>query len=524
VPTDTTNYNGLPGLSAGNFVINKATPTATLAVSNSPQTYTGSGQSATVGISSSSVPGAVANILTGGAATQTNAGTYAVTADFVPTDTTNYNGLPGLSAGNFVINKANATVVVTPYNVTYDINPHTATVASITGVNGETGATVGTVTLNTTHTDAGTYNTDSWSFVGTANYNNIASTTITDVINKAGLTITASNQTKECGTVLSFDTTSPSPDFTVAGLLGTTDSVTSVSLTSAGAAASAPACASPGPTYPITVSAAAGNGLANYNISYVSGTLTVVDTTPPAISSLTPAGGQLLALGTQASVTANFSDSCSVASVTYCWDDSSPDTVLSGANLASQTTATAIHTYASAGVYTVTVKVTDGCGNAVDQKYQFAVVYDPSAGFVTGGGWISSGAGAYVPNPVLVGKANFGFSSQYKKGAQVPTGETEFQFQVADVNFHSTAYQWLVVSGAKGQYKGTGTLNGVAGYGFLLTATDGQIAGGGGTDKFRIKITNSAGVIVYDNVPGGVDDIDNANPQAIGGGSIVIHK
>ena len=45
----------------------------------------------------SSVPGAVANVLTGGAATQTNAGTYAVTADFVPTDTTNYNTLPGLA-------------------------------------------------------------------------------------------------------------------------------------------------------------------------------------------------------------------------------------------------------------------------------------------------------------------------------------------------------------------------------------------------------------------------------------------
>src|SRR5678815_5529950 len=81
------NYNSLPGLSAGNFVIQKATPTATLAVNNTPQTYTGSGQAATVGITASSVPGSVANILTGGAATQTSANTYAVTADFVPTDT-----------------------------------------------------------------------------------------------------------------------------------------------------------------------------------------------------------------------------------------------------------------------------------------------------------------------------------------------------------------------------------------------------------------------------------------------------
>ena len=69
-------------------------------------------QAATVGITVSSVPGAVANILTGGAATQTNAGTYAVTADFVPTDTANYNTLTGLSAGNFVIQKATPTATL----------------------------------------------------------------------------------------------------------------------------------------------------------------------------------------------------------------------------------------------------------------------------------------------------------------------------------------------------------------------------------------------------------------------------
>ena len=48
-------------------------------------------------------------------------------------------------------------------------------------MNGETGATVGTVDVsNTTHTDAGTYASDTWSFTGTANYNNQGPTTITD--------------------------------------------------------------------------------------------------------------------------------------------------------------------------------------------------------------------------------------------------------------------------------------------------------------------------------------------------------
>ena len=157
----------------GTLTVIKATPTATLTVTNPPVTYDGSAYVATVGITASSVSGSVQNIQTGGAANQTNAGSYPVTADFVPDDTTNYYTLTAQAAGNFVIDKADATVVVTPYTVDYDGSPHTATVTSITGVNGETDATVGTVTLDTTHTNAGIYNTDSWTFTGTANYNSI---------------------------------------------------------------------------------------------------------------------------------------------------------------------------------------------------------------------------------------------------------------------------------------------------------------------------------------------------------------
>ena len=108
---------------------------------------------------------------------------------------TNYD-FTAFNAGTLTINKATATVVVTPYNVSYDGQSHTATVTSITGVNGETGATVGTVTLNTTHTTAGNYASDTWSFTGTANYNNIASTTITNTITKAHLTVSANAQSK----------------------------------------------------------------------------------------------------------------------------------------------------------------------------------------------------------------------------------------------------------------------------------------------------------------------------------------
>src|SRR5262249_8603061 len=101
------------------------------------------------------------------------------------------------------------------------------------------------------------------------------------------------------------------------------------------------------------------------------------------------------------------------------------------------------HAFSSTGVYTVQVRVSDGLGNVTTASFQYVVIYDPNGGFVTGGGWIMSPAGAYAPNPGLAGKATFGFVSKYQKGANVPTGDTQFQFQVADFKFQSTEYQWL---------------------------------------------------------------------------------
>jgi len=102
VPTDTANYESLTGASAGSFEIEKATPT--LSVTNSPVIFSGSPQAAVV---DSSVLGLVSNVQYDGSSTApTDPGTYAVTADFVPTDTANYESLTGASAGNFVIQPA----------------------------------------------------------------------------------------------------------------------------------------------------------------------------------------------------------------------------------------------------------------------------------------------------------------------------------------------------------------------------------------------------------------------------------
>jgi K319-like protein/VCBS repeat protein/PKD domain-containing protein len=188
---------------------------------------------------------------------------------------------------------------------------------------------------------------------------------------------------------------------------------------------------------------------------------------------------------------------------------------------------TATYAFAAPGVYQIRLTVSDrdggsGSSSTVAGVDDFVVVYDPRGGFVTGGGWILSPAWSVPGNPSITGRATFGFVSRYANGATTPSGELEFDFDGARIKLHSVSYQWLVVAGASAQFKGTGSLNGVAGYGFLVTAKD--QATKSDADKFRIKIWNqSTGQVVYDNSAGSPDDIDGANPQPIGGGSIVVH-
>jgi hypothetical protein len=207
------------------------------------------------------------------------------------------------------------------------------------------------------------------------------------------------------------------------------------------------------------------------------------------------------------------------------WDDASPSVIQNITNPASGSF-TVSHTYSSAGVYSVLVTLSDACGEvSATYKYDYVVIYDPNGGFVTGGGWINSPAGAYTANPELTGKANFGFVAKYKKGSTVPEGNTEFQFKAGNINFNSSSYDdmRLVISGFKANYKGVGKINGSGNYGFLVSAIDGAIKNSGGIDKFRIKIWDKvSGIVIYDNDLG--KDENDLPTTALGGGSIVIHE
>ncbi|HMO63222.1 MAG TPA: hypothetical protein PKC39_14145, partial [Ferruginibacter sp.] len=90
---------------ASGNVVNKATPT--VSVTNSPQNFTGSPIAAIV---SGSVAGTVSDIKYNGSGTTPSAiGVYSITADFTPSDATNYNSLDDANAGSYQIVQSEAT-------------------------------------------------------------------------------------------------------------------------------------------------------------------------------------------------------------------------------------------------------------------------------------------------------------------------------------------------------------------------------------------------------------------------------
>jgi hypothetical protein len=251
------------------------------------------------------------------------------------------------------------------------------------------------------------------------------------------------------------------------------------------------------------------------------------------MNSVTPSAFTI-PLGSLLNLTAEYSD-VGKADTHKCfvtWDDGSPVAEVQGTTNSSTGTGacTAARIFTSTGVYSISTYVRDDDTGGSSPITVMVTVFDPTGGFVTGGGWISSPPGACQLTQAClstVGKANFGFVSKYKKGNNIPEGQTEFQFQAGDLKFQSSAYDYgsLVVAGQKAQYRGTGMVNGAPGYKFMITAYDGQASGGPqGPDKFRIKIVRQIdGVVVYDNSMNSSEDIDLSNPTVIGGGSIVIH-
>jgi len=238
-------------------------------------------------------------------------------------------------------------------------------------------------------------------------------------------------------------------------------------------------------------------------------TITVVDTTAPLISNV-DADWLLAAVGQTVTFSADVNDDCD-GDVNVVWDfgdGTAPSPIPS-------------HGYGEPNIYNVTVTATDDCGNGSTDSI-IIVVYDPSAGFTTGGGWFVPDSNSFIDgNDVTdtVSKANFGFIVKYKKGADNPDGNLEFQYKAGDINLRSSDMEWLVVQSAtKVRFKGKATINGEGLYTFKVTAEDNGEPGTG--DWFKIEIWMGPDVDTENGPP-----VPKHKAQGyLGGGNVQIHQ
>ena len=212
-----------------------------------------------------------ANYSSTGAGATANVGSYDITVGTVSgSKIGNYTVVKNDAANGLTVGQATLTVTATGgKNKTYG-DTFTAFTGSISGAkNGDT------FTVAYASTGAGaTANVGSYDItVGTVSGTKISNYTVVKndaanglTVNKAALTVTANDANKTAGIELVFAGT----EFHVSGLKNS-DTVTSVTLFSTGAAASATTAGD----YDIVPSAAVGTGLGNYTITYHTGNLTV---------------------------------------------------------------------------------------------------------------------------------------------------------------------------------------------------------------------------------------------------------
>lgn len=217
---------------------------------------------------------------------------------------------------------------------------------------------------------------------------------------------------------------------------------------------------------------------------------------------------------------ASFTDLGVLDSHTAVWDwgdgSTSTGTVLGGNGSGSVSNS---HAYTQAGIYEITLRVTDNSNGQSMSIYQYLTVYNPNSDKVVGSKEFQSPQGAVTNNPSASGTVDFGFRVEYVNGTTSPSSQDIIlNFPEGNISFISTGYQWLVVSGSKATFKATGSLNGIPGHTILVSAIDQGLGQNRGV--IRVQIKNGTNTI-YDTQPGTAETTDPTTP--ISRGKITVH-
>lgn len=247
-------------------------------------------------------------------------------------------------------------------------------------------------------------------------------------------------------------------------------------------------------------------------------------TDAPVVGPITTVGSDPVRVRTRIMFNAGFVDRNpnDRHSATWTWNDASMDSPGTIARVRDGSRASGNHVYRAPGVYPVVLTVADSTGR-MSRVERDIVVYDPAEGSVAGGGWFASPRGALKKEKTQAGRATFAFA---KDG----TGRVKLRFNVGKLNFEGDSHGPLQLAGSRAQYQGSGKINGVGNYNFMMTASDGPASATSGQGRLRIKIWHTdprtkSEVVDYDNLPSVRSTLAQAaEGSVIGSGRIVIRQ
>jgi hypothetical protein len=263
-----------------------------------------------------------------------------------------------------------------------------------------------------------------------------------------------------------------------------------------------------------------------------------LDNVAPRITSTSPEPWHLARARTPVDVAVTFVDpgandthTCSID-----WDEGAAAQAVPAQGASCSTR----HTFADAGMFSSGITVTDDDGASSAGDDGMIVVYDPEGGWNNSDGSFPSKAGLLLSQPSAAGELWFSLTARYYRPTDtVPVGTaktwltgTGFRIDAGDKGL-----KWLVVTpDGKVAAMATGKMQGrPESYGILFYGYDGCTAAvttgcQAGADRFRTAVWPLAdgpypqGDTLYDSQPGSSYDVDDATPQDLKSGAVLIQR
>jgi hypothetical protein len=248
-----------------------------------------------------------------------------------------------------------------------------------------------------------------------------------------------------------------------------------------------------------------------------SATISVLNAAPE-VTIASPKPWQVVRAGTEVALSAPFTDAANdTHTCEVLWDDGTTGTFAPTVRSCETT-----HVFAHAGMYTIKVAVTDDDG-ATGEAEVLLIAYDPNGGWANIDGSTPT-EGSLLSQSGATGSTWEHAAAKYYSTSNPPTGTMKAWVENTSFRLDPTALQWLVVTpDNKVAIKGTGSVAGEPGWGFLLYGFDSPDSAG-----LVVWKDDGTGIphtgFIYNSVSGGSFDVDRITGKALTSGQVLVQR